>query len=151
GEERRSPTVAKEVSWIQLHERTRTEAADRPQGHRSLQGADSGADPENPRHQPAARWSRRSRLICEDGSDTSATVKRLRCCTTLKRGYAADCGRWCGSNGSADGHGSASFANGASVRTWQHKRPGALTVRGGSRTRPLWRLPCLMPTLQIGR
>src|SRR5438874_2836423 len=31
---------------------------------------------------------------------------------SLKRGYAADSGRWCGSSGSADGPGSASFANG---------------------------------------
>jgi integrase len=32
-----------------------------------------------------------------DGSGTSATVKRLRCCKALNLGYAADFGRWCGS------------------------------------------------------
>src|ERR1700691_5787223 len=52
-----------------------------------------------------------------DGSDTSTIVRRPRCCKTLNRGYAADFGRWCGSNGNADGRGFASFANGAYVRT----------------------------------
>src|SRR5262249_55597057 len=45
---------AKEVSRIQLHRRTRTEAAHSSQGNRWLQGADSGADAENPRYQSAA-------------------------------------------------------------------------------------------------
>jgi hypothetical protein len=74
-------------------------------------------------------------LYCEAGSDTSVTVKRPRCYKVLKRGSAADFARWCGSNGSADGHGFASFANGASVRTWRRKPPGVLTVPGTSRTR----------------
>ena len=82
------------------------------------------------------RWSRNWRPISVAGSGTSATVKRPRCWNVLRRGYAADFGRWCGSNGSVDGQGSASCANGASVRTSRRKRPGALTVRGGSRTRP---------------
>jgi hypothetical protein len=75
------------------------------------------------------------------------TVKRLRCCTALKRGYAADSGRWCGNSGSADGQGSASFANGRSARTWRHKPPGVLTAPGESRTRPRWPLPYPTPTL----
>ena len=93
------------------------------------------------------RWSRNSRLICEDGSHTSATVKRPRCCKALKGGYAADCGQWCGSNGSADGQGSASFANGALVRTWRQNRRESSPAPGGSQTRPLCTLPCPMPTL----
>ena len=92
------------------------------------------------RGEPAAsacgRWSRNWRPISVAGSGTSATVKRPRCWNVLRRGYAADFGRWCESNGSVDGQGSASCANGASVRTSRRKRPGALTVPGGSRTRP---------------
>jgi hypothetical protein len=90
------------------------------------------------------QMARISRPIGEDGLGTSATVKRPRCGTAWKRGYAADCDRWGGSNGSADGQDFASFANGVSVRTWRHKPPGARTVPGGSRTRPLW--PLLYPT-----
>ncbi len=60
-------------------------------------------------------------------------VLQKRC---LKRGYAADFGRWCGSNGSVDERGVASFANGAWVRTWRRKPRAALMARGGSRTRP---------------
>jgi Group II intron, maturase-specific domain len=36
----------------------------------------------------------------------------LRCCKVLNRGYAADFGRWCGSNGSKDERDFANFANG---------------------------------------
>jgi RNA-directed DNA polymerase len=71
-----------------------------------------------------------------DGSDTSATVKRPRCCKVLNRGYAVDSGRWCGSKGSADGRGFANFANGVWVRTWRHKPPAVRMARGGSRTPP---------------
>ena len=72
-----------------------------------------GNRPGEPVASAYGRWSKSLRPIYEDGSGTSATVKRLRCCKVLKRGYAADFGRWCGSNGSADGHGFASFASGA--------------------------------------
>jgi hypothetical protein len=71
----------------------------------------------NRRGEPVAsvsrRWSRRSRLTCGDGSGTSATVKRPRCCNVLNLGYAADSGLWGGSNGSADGRDSKNFENGA--------------------------------------
>ncbi len=36
GEERRGPTGAKEVSRIQFHQRAKTAASNRPQGHRPL-------------------------------------------------------------------------------------------------------------------
>src|SRR4030088_822724 len=58
------------------------------------------------------RWSRRLRLTCAAGLGTSATVKHLRCCAALKRGYAADFGQWRGSNGSRDERDFANFANG---------------------------------------
>jgi RNA-directed DNA polymerase len=45
-------------------------------------------------------------------SGTSVIAKRLRCCKALNRGYAADFGRWCGSNGNGDGRDFANFANG---------------------------------------
>jgi hypothetical protein len=93
------------------------------------------------------RWSRILRPTCEAGSGTLATVKRPRCWHVLKLGYAADFGRWCGSNGSRDGHVSANFASGASERTSRHKLPGVLTARGGLRTRPLSPSLCRMPTL----
>ena len=54
GEERRGSTEAKEISRIQLHERTKAKAADRPQGHRPLQGAHSRTDAPDSRHQPNA-------------------------------------------------------------------------------------------------
>ena len=60
-------------------------------------------------------------------------------------GYTVDFARWCGSNGSVDEHDTASFANGVSVRTWRRKPPAVLRARGGSRTRPLCTLPCLLP------
>jgi hypothetical protein len=70
----------------------------------------------NRRGEPAEsvsrRWSRRSRLTCGDGSGTSTTVKRPRCCKALNLGYAADSGRWCGSSGSADERDSENFATG---------------------------------------
>jgi RNA-directed DNA polymerase len=47
-----------------------------------------------------------------DGSDTLTIVRRPRCCKPLNRGYAADFGRWCGSNGNGDGRDFANFANG---------------------------------------
>jgi hypothetical protein len=69
----------------------------------------------NRRGEPAVsvsrRWSRRSRLTCGDGSGTSTTVKRPRCCKALNLGYAADFGRCCGSSGSADERDSKNFAN----------------------------------------
>jgi hypothetical protein len=94
-------------------------------------------------------WKNFSRLrpTCEDGSDTSTIVKRPRCCKPLHRGYAADFGRWCGSNGNEDGHGFANFASGASVKISRHQLPGVLTARGGLRTRPPWPLLCRKPTL----
>src|SRR6202035_3049500 len=82
-----------------------------------------------------------------DGSDTSAIVKRPRCCKPLNRGYAVDFGRWCGSNGNGDGRDFANFANGVWVKTSRHKLPGVLTDRGGLRTRPLSTSLCRMPTL----
>jgi hypothetical protein len=66
----------------------------------------------------------------------------------LNRGYAVDSGRWCGSNGSADGRGIANFANGVWVRTWRHKPLAARMARGGSRTPPLFPLRCPTPTLR---
>src|SRR6202035_1939464 len=81
-----------------------------------------------------------------DGSDTSAIVKRPRCCKPLNRGYAVDFGRWCGSNGNGDGRDFANFANGVWVKTSRHKLPGVLTDRGGLRTRPLSTSLCRMPT-----
>jgi hypothetical protein len=57
-------------------------------------------------------WLRRLRLTCAAGSGISATVKRLRCCADLKRGYAVDFGRRCGSNGSRDERDFTNFANG---------------------------------------
>ncbi len=93
------------------------------------------------------RWSSSLRPIYEAGPGTSETVKRPRCCKPLKRGYAADFGRWCGSNGSRDERDFASFANGASVRTWRHPLPAVLMARGESQTRPLCTLPYPMPTL----
>src|SRR5262252_9301317 len=56
-------------------------------------------------------------------------------------------GRWCGSNGSADGLDSASCANEASVRTWRRKPPAARTARGGLRTRLHCTLLYPTPTL----
>ena len=97
----------------------------------------SGSNRGEPEVSVCGRWSKRSRLIYAAGSDTSPTVKRPRCCATLKPGYAADFVRRCGSNGSADGLDFVSFANGASVGTSRRKPPGVLTVLGGSRTRPL--------------
>jgi hypothetical protein len=94
-----------------------------------------------------SRWSHRSRPICGDGSDTSTTVKRRRCCKLLNRGYAADFGRWCGSNGNGDGRGFASFANGVWGRTWRRKLPAVLTARGASPTRPPRPSLCRMLTL----
>jgi len=43
--------------------------------------------------------------------------------------------------------GSASFANGVSVRIWRRKRPAVLRAPGDSRTRPPWALLCRTPTL----
>jgi hypothetical protein len=65
----------------------------------------------------------------------------------LNRGYAAGYGRWCGSNGSVDERGSASFAKGASVRIWRRKPPAVLRARGGSRNRLLLPLRYPTPTL----
>src|ERR1700741_1770559 len=93
------------------------------------------------------KWSNRSRPTCEDGSDTLVIVKRPRYCKPLKRGYAVDFGRWCGSNGSEDGHGFANFASGASGQTSRHQLPGVLTALGGLRTRPLSPSLCRTPTL----
>ena len=53
------------------------------------------------------------------------------------RGYAADSGRWCGSNGRADERGFANSKNEGSVRIWRRKLPGARTAPGDSRTRLL--------------
>ena len=74
-------------------------------------------------------------------------VKRPRCCKPLNRGYAVDFGRWCGSNGSEDGHGFANFASAASGQTSRHQLPGVLTALGGLRTRPLSPSLCRTPTL----
>ena len=82
------------------------------------------------------RWSNRSRLICEDGSATSATVKRLGYCNALKRGYAVDSGRRCGSNGSRVERDFANFANREWAKTGRRKPPAVLTARGASPTRP---------------
>jgi hypothetical protein len=72
-----------------------------------------GNRPGEPAVSACGRWSKTLRPIYEAGSDTSGTAKRPRCCKTLKRGYAADSGPRCGSNGNVGGHGFASFANGA--------------------------------------
>jgi hypothetical protein len=103
--------------------------------------------PGEPVASACGRWSKTSRPICEAGLDTSAIVKRRRGCKPLKRGYAADFARWCGSNGSADGHGFANFANGASARIARRKPPGVRTVPGDARTRLPLTLRCPTPTL----
>src|ERR1700745_2020652 len=59
-------------------------------------------------------------------------VKRPRCCKPLNRGYAVDFGRWCGSNGSQDGHGFANLASAASGPTSRHPLPGVLTALGAN-------------------
>lgn len=123
----------------------------RPQGYRSLfvhprsTRSGFGSRLGEPAASACGRRSETSRLICAAGSDTSGTVKRLRCCRTLKRGYAADFARWCGS---VDEYAFASFANGESVRISRRKPPGALMALGDSRTRPLSTLPYPMPTLR---
>jgi hypothetical protein len=136
GEERRGPTEATKVSRIQPHRRTRTKAADRPKAIARFK--------ERIREQ-----TRRTRGIslqqmvkavpptCGHGSDTSAIVKRPRCCNVLKSGYAAHFARWCGSNRSVDERGFASFDNRAWVKIWRRKPLVALTARGGSRSRSL--------------
>src|ERR1700739_865330 len=77
---------------------------------------DGGQGFESDRGEPVVsasrRWSNRSRLICEDGLGTSATVKRLRYCSALKRGYTVDSGRRCGSNGSRVERDFSNFAKG---------------------------------------
>jgi len=78
---------------------------------------------------------------------TSATVKRLRYCNALKRGYAVDSGLRCGSNGSRDERDFANFANGVWAKTWRRKPPGVPTARGASPTRPPWPSLCRMLTL----
>ena len=70
----------------------------------------------------------------------------ISCCGSKGRG-GERYGRWCGSNGSADGQGFASFANGASVRTSRRRLRGVRTVPGGSRNRPRWPSLCRMLTL----
>ena len=49
-------------------------------------------------------------------------------------GYSGDSGRWCGSNGSADGRDSKNFATGREQRSGGANRRRACTVRGESRT-----------------
>jgi hypothetical protein len=106
---------------------------------------------EHRRGEPAApacgRWSKSLRPTYAAGSGTSGTAKRPRCCKALKRGYAADFGRWCGSNGSRDERDFANFAKGVWAKTWQRKPPGVLTARGASQTRPPW--PSLCRTLTL--
>jgi len=99
--------------------------------------------------EPAAcgRWSKSLRPTYAAGWGTSGTAKRPRCCAALKRGHAADFGRWCGSTGSRDARDFAHFANGVWVKTWPPQLPGVPTARGASPTRPPWPLLCRMPTL----
>src|SRR6202035_1715324 len=82
-----------------------------------------------------------------DGSDTSAIVKRPRCCKPLNRGWAVDFGRRCGSNGNGDGRDFANFAHGVGTRIDRRQPPAALTARGELRTRPLSPSLCRTPTL----
>src|SRR4029077_4669952 len=93
------------------------------------------------------RWSKSLRPTYAAGWGTSGTAKRPRCCAALKRGYAADFGRWCGSTGSRDARDFAHFANGVWVKTWPPQLPGVPTARGASPTRPPWPWLCRMPTL----
>ena len=55
------------------------------------------------------------------------TAKRPRRCNALKRGYAADFGRWCGSNVSRDERDFANFANG------RGQRPGGASCQESPR------------------
>jgi hypothetical protein len=106
---------------------------------------------ENRPGEPAAsacgRWSKSLRPTYAAGSGTLVTAKRPRCCKALKRGYAVDFGRWCGSKGSRDERDFANFANGVWAKTWRRKPPGVPTAPGASPTRPPWPSLCRMLTL----
>jgi len=77
---------------------------------------DSKSGFENGRAEPEAsaspRWLPIPQLTCVAGSATSGSDKRRRCCNALNRGYAADSGLWCGSNGNREGRDSKNFENG---------------------------------------
>ena len=100
-----------------------------------------------PGEHAASACGRGSKSLRPTSAAGSGTAKRPRCCKALKRGYAADFGRWCGGNGSRDERGFANFANGVWARTWRRKPPGVPTARGVSQTRPPWPLLCRMLTL----
>src|SRR5207245_8923995 len=85
--------------------------------------------------------------MCGDVTDTSLNVDHTQSCRLLKRGYAVEFGRWCGSNGNGDERDFANFANGVWAKTWRRKPPGVPTARGASQTRPPWPSLCRMLTL----
>ena len=134
-EERGGTTAGAKVSGLQLHGASRGQSGVLRRRHLlRFKERDSGTDAPDTRHQPAADGRRNWRPTCADGSATSATAKRPRCCEALeswlrRRLRSVVWKQWKRGRTQVP----RTPQTGRPSRTWRRKPPGVLTARGGSR------------------